>query len=116
MRRLALVVAVTAALAVGTSRAGATAQVIRVKVPAVRVCTNTIGGIKVGVRWLSGPRRYRVRVYDPNGKVVLVRRGLATRSWKRWGVRPTLGGVYRTVYTLPGRTVRYRTQSLGCGG
>jgi len=107
---------VALALAVAASRARAATQSIRVKVPAVRVCTNTIGGIKVGVRWLGGPRRYRVRVYDPNGKVVLVRRGLATRTWKRWAVRPTLGGTYRTVYTLPGRTVRYRTQSLGCGG
>ena len=115
MRKIILVV-MALALAVSAARAGAAAQSIRVKVPAVRVCTDTIGGIKVGVRWLSGPRRYRVNVYDPNGKVVLLRRGLATHAWKRWGVKPTLGGTYRTVYNLPGRTLRYRTKSLGCGG
>jgi hypothetical protein len=114
--RAMLLIAAVAALAAGAGRTGAAGQSIRVEIPVSRVCTNTIGGIKVGVRWLSGPRRFRVRIYDPAGKIVLVRRELATRRWKRWSVRPTLGGIYRTVYTLPGRTVRYRTQSLGCGG
>jgi len=113
--RLIGLIAAVGALAAGPGRAGAVGRGIRVQVPASRVCTNTIAGIKVGVRWVSGRRRYRVRIYDPSGKIVLVRRGLATHHWKRWSVRPTLGGIYRTVYTLPGRTVRYRTQSLGCG-
>ena len=116
MRAVFLLIAAVAALAAGAARAGAVEQRIRVEVPASRVCTNTIGGIKVGVRWLTGSRCYRVRIYDPNGRIVLVRHGLATRSWKRWAVKPTLGGTYRTIYTLPGRTVRYRTRSLGCGG
>jgi hypothetical protein len=114
MSRVALIVAVVALL-VGASESRAAVQSIRVEVPAVRVCTSTSGGIKIGVRWLSGPRRYGVRVYDPNNKIVLTRRGLATHTWRRWAVDPTLGGTYRTVYSLPGRTARYRTQSLGCG-
>jgi hypothetical protein len=103
-------------LLAGVSDAEAAAQKIQVKAPAVRVCINKVGGIKVGVRWISGPRRYQVRVYDPSGKIVLVRRGLATHRWEQWTLRPTLGGSYRTVYTLAGRALRYRTQSLGCGG
>jgi hypothetical protein len=97
--------------------AASAAASVQVRVPVDRVCTNTIGGISLGVRWNGvGARRFRVRLYDPSGKVVLVRHGLATRAWKRWAYRPTDGGVYRTVYTLPGRTLRYRTRSLGCGG
>jgi hypothetical protein len=121
--KLSAVVSAAAALAVwilllgaATGGAAATALSIQVKRPAVRVCTNTIGGLEVGVRWLGGPRRYRIRVYDPHGTIVLALSGLATRRWKEWALKPTLGGIYRTIYTLPGRTVRYRTQSLGCGG
>jgi hypothetical protein len=106
-----------AAAAVGSGGAGAAAASVQVRIPTARVCTNTIGGIALGVRWNGvGARRFRVRLYDPNGEVVLVRHGLASRAWKRWAYRPTRGGVYRTVYTLPGRTRRFRTSSLGCGG
>jgi hypothetical protein len=112
--RAALPVALLAALAVGWGVAAASVQV---RIPARSVCIGTIGGIKLGVRWNgSGARRFGVRLYDPKRKVVLARHGFATRSWKRWAFRPTRGGVYRTVYTLPGRTRRYRTSSLGCGG
>ena len=115
MKRAAL--ALLAAGAIGSGGAGAVVASVQVRIPASRVCTNTIGGIKLGVRWNgAGPRRFRLRLYDPNGKMVLARNGLATRAWIRWAYRPTLGGVYRTVYTLPGRTRRYRTSSLGCGG
>jgi hypothetical protein len=117
VKRAALPVALVAAAALGSGGAGAAAASVQVRVPADRVCTNTIGGIKLGVRWSgAGARRFGVRLYDPRGKAVLTRHGLATRAWKRWAYRPTLGGVYRTVYTLPGRTRRYRTASLGCGG
>ena len=103
--------------ALGSAGAGAAVASVHVRIPVDHVCTNTIGGIKLGVRWNgTAARRFRVRLYDPNGNVVLSRHGLATRSWKQWAYRPTLGGVYRTVYTLPGRTLRYRTSSLGCGG
>jgi hypothetical protein len=106
-----------AAAAIGSSGAGAAATSVQVRIPVKQVCKNTIGGIKLGVRWNgTGARRFGVRLYDPNGKVVLARHGLARRAWKQWAYRPTLGGVYRTVYTLPGRTRRYRTSSLGCGG
>ena len=109
------VLTLLASAAVG-SGAASTASV-QVRIPVGRVCTNTIDGIKLGVRWNgSGARRFRVRLYDPNGKIVLARHGLATRAWKRLAYRPTRGGVYRTVYTLPGRTRRYPTSSLGCGG
>jgi len=111
----AVVLTLLAAVAVGSGMASTAS--IQVRIPVGRVCTNTIDGIKLGVRWNgTGPRRYRVRLTDPSGKVVLARRGLAARTWKRWAYRPTLGGVYRTVYTLPGITRRYRTASLGCGG
>jgi hypothetical protein len=117
MKRAALPVALLAAAAVVSGGAGAAAASVQVHIPVARVCTNTIGGIKLGVRWNgTGARRFGVRLYDPNGKVVLARHGLATRVWKRWAYRPTLGGVYRTVYKLPERTRRYRTSSLGCGG
>jgi hypothetical protein len=116
MKRAALLVAFLAAAAVVSSGAGAAATGVQVRVPVARVCTNTIGGLELGVRWNgTGARRFGVRLYDPNGKVVLSRHGLATRAWKQWAYRPTRGGVYRTVYTLPGRTRRYRTSSLGCG-
>jgi hypothetical protein len=117
VKRAALPLALLAAAAAGSGGVGAAAASVQVRVPVGRVCTNTIGGIKLGVRWNgTGSRRYGVRLYDPRGKVVLARHGVATRAWKRWAYRPTLGGVYRTVYTLPGRTRRYRTSSLGCGG
>jgi hypothetical protein len=112
--RAALPVALLAALAVGW---GAAAASVQVRIPAHSVCIDTIAGIKLGVRWDGiGARRFAVHLYDPKGKVVLARHGLATRGWKRWAFRPTRGGVYRTVYALPGRTRRYRTSSLGCGG
>ena len=113
---VAVTVAALAALAVGLNRARAAAQAIEVKVPSTRVCLREIDGITLGVRSRDGgPRRFRVRLYDPHGKVVLDHGGLATSRWKQWGYRPTLGGVYRTVYTLPGRSRRYRTHALGCG-
>jgi hypothetical protein len=112
---VAVALAALAVLAVGLNRARAAAQAIEAKVPAARVCIREIDGIEVGVRSRGGPRRFRVRLYDPRGKVVLDHGGLATPHWKQWGYRPTLGGVYRTVYTLPGRTRRYRTSALACG-
>lgn len=119
MKRAALpvVLLAAAAAAVGSGSAGARAATVQVRIPASRVCIDTVGGIRLGVRWSGiGSRRFGVRLYDPKGKVVLARHGLAARSWRRWAYRPTLGGVYRTVYTLPGRTRRYHTSSLGCGG
>jgi hypothetical protein len=114
---IVLVAAAALVSAVGSGGAGASAASVQVRIPVARVCTNTIGGIKLGVRWNGvGTRRFGVRLYDPDGKVVLVHRGLAIRAWKRWAYRPTVGGVYRTVYVLPGRTRRYRTSVLGCGG
>ena len=108
--------ALLASAAAGSGGTDAAAASVQARVPAGRVCINTIGGIKLGVRWNGiGPRRFRVSLYDPSGKVLLARHGLARRVWKRWAYRPTLGGVYRTVYTLPGRTRRYRTSALGCG-
>lgn len=120
MRRRAAGVAVAlaalAALAIGLGRALAAAQAVEVEVPATRVCLREIDGIKLGVRVRDGgSRRYRVRLFDPHGKVVLDHSGLATARWQRWGHRPTLGGVYRTVYTVPGRTRRYRSHAIGCG-
>jgi hypothetical protein len=112
-----VIVLVAAAATIAAAGSDAAAASVQVRIPASRVCTNTIGGIKLGVRWNgAGPRRYSVRLYDPKGLIVLARHGLATRAWKRWTYRPTLGGVYRTLYTLPGRTRRYRTSALGCGG
>ena len=118
MTRVIVSVGLSIAALIGSGGgARAATSSVQVQVPVARVCTKTIGGIELGVRWSgTGPRRFRVRLYDPNGTVVLSRHGLATRAWKRWAYRPTLGGVYRTVYTLPGRTRRYRTSSLGCGG
>jgi hypothetical protein len=111
------IVLAAAAAMVAAGGTGAAAASVQVRIPADRVCTNTIDGIKLGVRWNgTGARRFGVRLYDPNGKLVLARDGIATRVWKRWAYRPTLGGVYRTVYKLPGRTRRFRTSALGCGG
>ncbi|HYZ78206.1 MAG TPA: hypothetical protein VE596_12615 [Gaiellaceae bacterium] len=118
MRRpaaIAVAIAALAALAVGLARARAAAQAVEVKVPKTRVCIRQVNGIELGVRSRGARRRFRARLYDPHGKVVLDHRGLATSRWKRWGYRPLLGGTYRTVYTLPGRTRRYRTAAVGCG-
>jgi hypothetical protein len=116
-RSIVLVAATATVAAAGSGGADAVTAGVQVRIPVSRVCINTVGGIKLGVRWNgTGPRRFRVRLYAPNGMVVLARHGLATRAWMRWAYRPTLGGAYRTVYTLPGRTRRYRTSSLGCGG
>ena len=113
---VAVALAALAALAVGLGRARAAAQAVEVKVPAARVCLREFDAIKLGVRARgAGSRRYRVRLYDPHGKVVLERSGLATSRWKQWGYRPTLGGLYRTVYTVPGLTRRYRSNAIGCG-
>jgi hypothetical protein len=116
---VATAAAVTASVGIvlgGPSRAGAAAGGIQVVVPATRVCVDEIGAIELGVRWSgSGARRFRVRLYDPSGEVVLARGGLATRRWKRWAYRPTLGGAYHAVYTLPGGSRRFRTNALGCG-
>jgi hypothetical protein len=120
--RWIVAVAVAAAAAAGIvlfggpSGAGAAAEGIQVVVPATRVCVNEIGAIELGVRWSgSGPRRFRVRLYDPHGEIVLARSGLATRRWKQWAYRPRLGGTYRAVYTLPAGSRRFRTNALGCG-
>jgi hypothetical protein len=113
---IAVPLAALAALAIGLGRARAAAQAVEVRVPATRVCLREIDGIKLGVRSRDGgPRRFRVRLVDPHGKVVLDHGGLARSRWRRWGYRPMLGGVYRTVYTVPGRTRRYRTNVLACG-
>ena len=118
MRRpaaVAVAIAALAALVVGLGRARAAAQAVEVKVPKTRVCIRQLNGIELGVRSRGGRRRFRIRLYDPHGKVVLDVRGLATSRWKQWGYRPILGGTYRTVYTLPGRPRRYRTAAVGCG-
>jgi hypothetical protein len=112
---VALAIAALAALAFGLGRARAAAQAVEVKVPATRVCIGKLNGIELGVRSRGGRRRFRIRLYDPHGKVVLDVRGLATSRWRQWGFRPTRGGTYRTVYTLPARTRRYRTAAVGCG-
>ena len=64
---VAAVAGVAAGIVLLGNAAGGTGATttVRVKVPAVRVCINTIGGIKVGVRWFSGPRRYRVEWAQP---------------------------------------------------
>jgi len=93
---VAVALAALAALAVGASRARAVAQAVEVKVPATRVCLRELNAIKLGVRSNAGPRRFRVRLYNPHGKVVLDHRGLATSRWKLWGYRP--GYAKRTPY------------------
>ena len=100
----------------GPSGAGAASGGVQVVVPATRVCVNEVRAIELGVRWSgSGARRFRVRLYGPRGGIVLARSGLATRRWKLWAYRPTLGGTYRAVYTLSSGLRRFRTRALGCG-
>jgi pyruvate-formate lyase-activating enzyme len=116
LEEIARVARLFAGLGVRTVRITGGEPLVRRNVEHLIELLREIDGIELGVRAREGgPRRYRVRLYDPHGKVVLDHSGLATSRWRRWGYRPTLGGVYRTVYTVPGRTRRYRTNALACG-
>ena len=79
---------------------------VALRVPAKQVCVND--EIRVGVRYTgvvydtlpyhSNPRWYRVRIFDPQGRVVFERRGLAGPSWRMWAYEPDRRGTYRTRY------------------
>lgn len=113
--RAAALLLVTVTAAVGTGRSAAASNGVEIKAPVERVCIGRIGGIQVGVRWASGPRRFRIRIYDPRGTLVFSRHGLAAHRWKLWSYTPTRGGTYRTRYALASRSRTYLTSATGCG-
>jgi hypothetical protein len=79
---------------------------VALRVPAKQVCGDE--QIRVGVRYTgvvydrlpynSNPRWYRVRIFDPHGRRVFERQGIAGPSWRNWTYAPSRRGVYRTRY------------------
>jgi hypothetical protein len=113
---LLFVLAAAAALALGLPAAASAAVLI--SQPRERICIEGKAKIEVGVWYQSysgGPRWFSIELYNPRGKLVLYRKGLATTTWKIWGydppARPIYGGrgataypvgTYKTVYRVPG--------------
>lgn len=95
--------AVTAVLAAGGVAVPAGAASARVLVSAAQPSVRLHHDIRVGVwyrTWDGGPRAYRVRVLDPDGRVVFSRQGKAPNRWRMWSVRADRTGTWRTVYAV----------------
>lgn len=66
--------------------------------------------IRIGVWYQAfsgGSRRYRVSVYNPAGKLILDKRGIATNHWRYFYFRPIalkgrVAGIFKTIYRSPG--------------
>jgi hypothetical protein len=103
---LSLAVASVAASASLASAPAATASVLVAVPPRNAFC---LDAIRVGVWYQSfsgGSRRYSVSVYNPAGKLILDRRGLATTRWRYFYFRPigfkgSVAGIYKTIYRSP---------------
>jgi hypothetical protein len=78
-----------------------TPAMVLVNQPAAAVCVGKTFKVGVWYQQISGgSRAYRVAVYNPNGKRILYRHGMAPSArWKFWKIRPRLAGKYRTVYS-----------------
>lgn len=102
-RRTALrlgAIATTALVAVGVAAPPADAVVL-VNAPAGRVHVHHAIAVGVWYRaWDGGPRVYRLKVLDPDGRAVFARHGAAPKRWKIWHVRLDRPGVFTTVYRV----------------
>jgi hypothetical protein len=94
--------------------------VVLVNQPPAGICVGHT--FKVGVwyqQFSGGSRRYRVTVYNPQGNLILHKRGLAPSShWLLWPVTAAQTGdyhtTYRTIVNGQWRPYRVTTVSHNC--
>jgi hypothetical protein len=108
---------VVALSAAGVLSASPAAADVLVNQPAQHVCVGH--SFKVGVWYQSysgGSRKYRVRVFAPNGTKLLDRHGKAhSAHWKYWHIQATSHGTYRTKYNTPnGKPYIAKTHARSC--
>jgi hypothetical protein len=111
--------------------AAAAADVL-ISAPKARICIEGKSAIEFGVWYQSysgGPRWFRIELYNPRGRLIGVRRGQATTTWKKWFYDPPAApiyggtgtsaypvGVYRTIfYGSWGHPSTHRTRVVFCG-
>jgi hypothetical protein len=72
---------------------------VLVNAPAARGCLGNSIDVGVWHKQTSPERGYRVTIFDPTGRVVFSRAGLATDTWQIWHYLPRRTGLFRTVYS-----------------
>ena len=95
---------------------------VAMRVPPKQVCAGET--IRVGVRYTgvvydrlpyhSDPRWFRVRIFDPQGRIVFERRGLASPSWRMWNYEPRRTGTFWTRYGTAAFAGTFTTRVHGC--
>ena len=95
---------------------------VALRVPPKQVCADE--AIRVGVRYTgvvydrlpyhSTPRWFRVRIFDPRGRIVFERRGLASPSWRLWNFEPRRPGRFRTRYGTAALAGTFTTDVRAC--
>ena len=95
---------------------------VAMRVPPKQVCAGE--AIRLGVRYTgvvydrlsyhSDPRWFRVRIVDPQGRIVFERRGLASPSWRVWNYEPRRPGRFRTRYGTAAFAGTFTTDVHGC--
>ena len=95
---------------------------VAIRVPAKRICVGE--PIRIGVRYTGvvydrlpyddNPRWFRARIFDPEGRQVLRRQGLAPRAWRFWTYEPSRAGAYRTRYGTAALAARFTTRVGSC--
>ncbi|MDQ3751367.1 MAG: hypothetical protein M3333_00530 [Actinomycetota bacterium] len=110
--RLVLVVIVSLLTLAGMGPARAD---VLVNKPKGRICVGE--AIKTGVwyqAYSGGPRWFKVRILNPQDRVVFSTRGKATTRWRYWKFHPQRAGVFHTVYRVPGWQARFETRTRLC--
>jgi|SRR5680860_314439 len=119
--RRILAVVLGALLVAGSGFFAPASADVLISAPQSRVCVGKT--IKVGVWYQSysgGPRRYRIKVYGPNGGVVFSKSGRARSDrWTYWRVPARRLGTYQTVYRSGANVAdpwvsRSNTRSVRC--
>jgi len=95
---------------------------VAIRVPAKSVCVKK--SIRVGVHYTgvvydrlpynANPRWFSVRIFDPQGRRVFWRRGVAPRKWRFWTYEPPRTGVYRTRYGTAALAASFTTRVNAC--
>lgn len=88
---------------------------VLVRYPGESVCSSRV--VKVGVWYQSysgGPRRFRVRIVNPDGEVVLRKSGRATTTWKYWRYRPQKVGMHKVIYSGVDWRAPYKVRVNAC--
>jgi len=107
---LLLLVLVVSALAFGKPGSG-----VRVRRPAGELCVGE--SFRVGVRYrpkVGGKRWYRLRVWDPDERRIVARRGRARRRWRHWWLPVTKEGTYRILYRWRGKRRVFFVEARDC--